>query len=150
MSYRTMKYYDFKEKNNKAFHDFISRNVFFAFSDKQFKEGLEKFGIKENEVADKLYRYIGGGYMLKSAAQEEKQILKRQHRIANKYFNNYKNLVDALEYEMNNHECGYTGNYSEGLYALGYSWKDLEKDKRLRKAYIEAKKRVYTWFINHN
>ena len=150
MSYKTMKYYEFKEKNNKAFHDFISKNVFFAFSDKQFKEGLEKFNIKENEVADKLYRYVGGGFMLKSAAQEEKQILKRQHRIQNKYFNNYKNLVDALEYEMNNHECGYTGSYAEGLYALGYSWKDLEKNKRLRKAYIEAKKRVWKWFVEHN
>lgn len=149
MSYRTMKYCDFKYKNDKAFHDFISKNVFFAFSDKQFKEGLEKFNIKENEVADKLYKYFGGGYILKSAVEEEKQILKRQHRLQNKYFNNFKNLVDALEYEMNNHECGYTGDYSEGLYALGYSWNDLENNKRLRKAYIIARKRVYDWFIEH-
>ena len=150
MSYRTMKYVDFKEKNDKAFHDFISKNVFFAFSDEQFKEGLKKFNIKENEVADKLYRYVGGGFMLKSAAKEEKEILKRQHRIANKYFNNYKNLVDALVYEMFNHECGYTGSYTEGLYALGYGFEDLKKDKRLRKAYFQAKRKVWKWTIEND
>lgn len=150
MSYKTMKYYEFKEKNNKEFHNFISKNVFFAFSEKQFKEGLEKFNIKEEEIKDKLYSYIGGGYILKSAVQEEKQILKRQHRLLNKYLNNYKNLVNALEYEMNNHECGYTGDYLDGLYPLGYGIKDLQKDKRLRKAYFEAKKKVWKWFIEHN
>lgn len=150
MSYRTMKYYDFKEKNNKVFHNFISRNVFFAFSQEQFKEGLEKFNIKEEEAKDKLYRYVGGGYILKSAVEEEKQILKRQHRLQNKYLNNFKNLVNALEYEMNNHECGYTGNYSEGLYALGFSRKDLENNKRLRKAYVIARKKVYNDFIKYN
>lgn len=150
MGYRTMRYYNFKEKNNKALHDFISKNVFFAFSQEQFKEGLEKFNIKEEEVKDKLYRYVGGGYILKSAVKEEKQILKRQHRIQNKYLNNFKNLVDALEYEMNNHECGYTGNYSEGLYALGFSRKDLENNKKLCKAYVIARKRVWKWYCEHN
>lgn len=145
-----MKYYTFKEKNDKPYHDFISKNIFFAFSQEQYKEGLAKFNIKEEEAKDKLYKYFGGGFMLKSAAEEEKKILKKRDKHLRKYLNNFNNLVDALIYEMNNYECAYTGEYSKGLYAFGFSKEDLKKNKKLLKAYTKARKHVWNWYIKHN
>ena len=145
MNYRT-----FKGKNYKPLHDFISKNVFFAFSDKQYQEGLQKMGIAPDDAKNKLHRYYGGGFILIESEKEHEKISKRCHKVERKYLSKFKNLINALEYEMNNHECGYTGRYSDGLRALGYSLKDLEKNKKLLKAFVIAKKRVYKWFIENN
>ena len=132
-------YATWHEKNEKDFHDFISKNVFFAFSDEQFKRGLEKFGIQENEISDKLCNYVGGGYMLKSAVKEHNKIVRKLQKAERKYLNNFKNLYSALLYEMYNHECGYTWNFTECLAPLGFTRKDLRKNRKLAKAFEQAK-----------
>ena len=135
-------YYTWKEKNNKEFNDFISANVFFAFSNKQFQEGLDKFGIKKEEIKEKLCNYVGGGFMLKSAVKEHNKIVKKLHKTERKYLSKYKNLYSALLYEMYNHECGYTWNFKECLYPLGFTSKDLKTNKQLYKAFQQAKAKV--------
>lgn len=147
------KYYSFNEKNTKSLHDFISKNVFFAFSQEQFNDGLKKFNIdpeNKEEIKNKLHKYIGGGFILIESEKEEKRIIKKRNKVQRKYLSKFKNLVDALKYEMYNHECGYTGDYLNGLYAIGYGLKDLRKNKKLQKAYFKAKTQVHKWFIEHN
>ncbi len=152
-----MHYYTFKEKNKKEMNQFINKNVFFAFSNEQFEKGLQKLNEKHSELnlsmenyQDHLYSWVGGGFVLKSAQKEEEQMWKRMHKHERKYLSNFKNLVNALEYEMSNHECGYTCRYSDGLKALGYSLKDLEKNKKLCKAYTIARHKCWKWFIENN
>lgn len=144
-----MNYQTFKENNYKPLNKFISKNVFFAFSDKQFEEGLKKMGLTHDDL-NKLSKYYGGGFILKSSIKEHDKIAKQCHKAERKYLSKFKNLVSALEYEMHNHECGYTGRYSEGLNALGYSLEDLQKNKKLLRAYRIARHKVYTWFIENN
>lgn len=129
-----MNYYTFKEKNKKGLNAFIDKYVFFAFSNEQFQKGLEKLNQQHSNLnltmdnyQDKLYSWVGGGFVLKSAQQEEKQMWKKLHKHERKFLSKFKNLVQALEYEMGNHECAYTGRYSDALRPLGFSYKDLEK-----------------------
>lgn len=150
---KTKNYYSFNEKNTKPLHDFISKNVFFAFSQEQFNEGLKKFNIDpedKEKIKNKLHRYFGGGFILIESEKEEKRINQKIRKNQRKYLSKFKNLVDALIYEMNNHECSYTGDYLDGLFAIGYGLKDLRKNKKLQKAYYQAKKQVHKWFIEHN
>lgn len=151
-----MHYYTFKEKNKKEMNQFIDKNVFFAFSNEQFEKGLQKLSKKHPKLnlsmenyQDHLYSWVGGGFVLKSAQKEEKQMWKRMRKHERKYLSNFKNIVDALEYEMGNHECNYTGRYTDALKPLGFSRKDLEKNKRLRKAFCIAKKTQYKWYEKH-
>lgn len=144
-----MKYYQFKEKNYKPLHDFISKNVFFAFSNEQFEEGLKKFNITREEAPNKLHRYYGGGFILIEKEHEEDKITRACHKAQRKYLSKFKNLVSALRYEMGNHECAYTGDYLDGLHALGYRTEDLKKNKRLLKAYLKARQQAHDWFIKH-
>ena len=52
-----------KDVHQKEVSDFP---MFFAFSDKQFNEGMEKLGLKPSET-DKIYRFGGtGGYYRKT------------------------------------------------------------------------------------
>ena len=134
-----MNYQTFKNRNSKVFNKFISDNVFFAFDDKQFKEGLKKFNIEPEQAKDKLFRYFGGGFILKTAAPMEHKISKKMTKCERKYLNKAPNLISALVYEMGNRECGYTGNYFEAVRVLGLADK-FKKSRKVQRAYIKAKR----------
>jgi hypothetical protein len=92
---------------------------------------------------------LKGGFVMKGVEKLEKQMWKRMHKHERKFLSKFKNLVNALEYEMGNHECSYTGEYTDCLPPLGFSYKDLKKNKRLRKALIIARKNQYKWYKKH-
>ena len=135
----TKTYTQFKNNNFKEYDKFISKNVFFAFSENQFKKGLDRLGVSENAICC----LNNGGYMLKSASNQRKQIIKKYYKNQRKYLSNFKNLLSALMYEMKNHECFYTGDLMEGVEALGFKEKDLYKNKKLQKAYNICVKNYY-------
>ena len=47
-----------------------------------------------------------------------------------------------FDYELRNHEFGYTGEYEDTLDALGYTWKDIEADKRLKNGLTLAARKI--------
>lgn len=143
-------YQDFKERNSKDFNKFISKYCFFAYSNKQFQEGLEKVGIPSNTETKDLKKYIVrldsvGGYLLKDHETEYDKICRKLLKVERKYLNNFKNLYSALLYEMYNHECGYTWNFTDCLSPLGFSRKDLKTNKQLLKAFRKAKQSVIAY-----
>ena len=142
-----MRYFQFKKKMNKIFNKFLSENCFWAFSEEQLVEGLQKFGYATNDNLSNIFvRITGGGFMLKSVTKDYDKLSKKRYRILKKYLSNYKHLIDALCYEMCNHECAYTGNFIPALNALSFTTNDLQKNKKLRKAYLNAKKKVINYF----
>lgn len=143
------KYTTFKKQNEKPLQKFYSKNVFWAFNNTQFEQGLLKFNIKKGDT-NKLISIGAGGFMLKTAYTEYLKISKQRHKAIRKYMNNSKQIVDALYYEMGNFECGYTGRYWESLKPFGLSLKDLENNKKLYKAYKTAKHKCWKWFIENN
>lgn len=123
-----MTYHEIKEKHQTAYNKIMEENqLFWAFSDEQFKEGLAKINLPKGE---KLTRFIGGGFLpsknfdkmieqMKEADKEEKRELKNNKDIKNK----------AILYELSNHECFYTGEIDNvvELFKDIYTVEDIKK-----------------------
>ena len=101
--------------------------IFFAFSNSQFKEGMEKVGLSENDT-HLIYSMGGtGGYIRKDKNQAMKDLLDRQGKEREALKKDKKALVKALVYELNNHEFSYTGDFTDALEALGFTYETIDK-----------------------
>ena len=82
-----------------------------------------------------------GAYIVADKLQDYKNaFISYNNELAEALKNNYELLVDAINYEMGNHEYGYTMDDSTVLESLGYSIKTREENKTLKKAWLEARK----------
>lgn len=59
-------------------------------------------------------------------------------------------IYDMFDYELANHEYGYTRNPSDALAALGVSRKAIEKDPQLARGFKKACKHQEDWFDENN
>ena len=71
-----MKYLELKQRQQKEVNDFPFG---FAFSNQQFKEMMEKFGLKETDT-DKIYSIGAGGYIRKSDSNAFDEMFKRHRK----------------------------------------------------------------------
>ena len=117
-----MNYTELKSKHRAEMDNF--EGIFFAFDDEQFREGMKSIGLKENDKS-KIARLIAGGFILKARIPAFKEMLKKHDQELSDLRKNRKKLLDALIYELNNHEYGITGNPEPALNALGLSAKDV-------------------------
>jgi hypothetical protein len=122
-------YRKLKAKHQKEVNEFP---MFFAFSDKQFKEGMEKFGLSENDT-DKIYKFGNtGGFYLRSDAQKLHEMLDRHFQETTEAIKNDDEFVyDMFEYELANHEYCITYDLEDTLDALGLTAEQINADKRL-------------------
>jgi len=103
----------------------------FAFNDKQFEEMMKEFGLKVTDT-DKIVYFGAGGYMKKTDLEAYKALIKRHNKEHYELLNNDEEYArTAFRYEFSNHECGYTGDFSPALSALGITYKYLEANERL-------------------
>jgi len=104
-----MNYKEIKAKHEKVCNDLINQyNVFFAFSNKQLEEGKEKIGITDNK---ELTSIGAGGYMPKNQFSDYLNAMDQAHKAYKKELKAAKEAKDeAIIYELNNHECFYTGD----------------------------------------
>jgi hypothetical protein len=80
---------------------------FFAFSNEQFKEGIQKAGIADK----KIYNGGAGLYGTKEGIQKFMSFYDDQTKeIAEKC-----NPQDVYNYEFNNHECSYTNDDTDAI-----------------------------------
>lgn len=90
-----------------------------AFGEKQFKEMMASWGLTTSEEDLKKIRpLVAGTYCL---AEDEYLFYEwvNEHEKALAFFlADEEHLKDALKHEWANHECGYTGNWREGVLAL--------------------------------
>lgn len=114
----------------------------FAFDDEQFKKGLEKLGLNENET-DKLI-YLGDNIYLKRTDLPKVEEVNKRHKeeiereikadvVGDKF------IKDMFLYEMNNHEYGYTNEIEPILEVLNITEYDLRKNENLRNGLMLAK-----------
>jgi len=127
------KYTELKQKHEKEFNEFP---IFFAFSNKQFEEGMAKFGLKPTDT-DKIYRFgNSGGYYLRTDNERLCEMLKR-------YDKELQDTIDAdstgegfifemFDYELADHEYIVTYDISSTLDALDLTLEDIKNDKRLQ------------------
>lgn len=120
---------------------------FFAFSDRQFEEGMAKFGLKPDET-DKIYSFGNtGGFYLRTDGE-------RLCKMVDRYYREMRDaiaadptgegfILDMFSYELANHEFIVTGDVEDTLDALGLTWEDIEKNERLRHGLEIAMRRQY-------
>jgi hypothetical protein len=130
-------YQEQKKRQREEFGAFDG--IFFAFSNEQMKEGVEKYGVNEN---NKIVNIGAGGFVLKSRLQEFKDLLARHDQERKDLKKNIKELYTALVYELRNHEYCITYNTQDALETLGLTKEEVDPSL-LKKACKEALEGCY-------
>lgn len=102
-----MTYKEYREARQKAFNELP---IFYAFSNEQFEEEMNKRGLTINDT-DKVYKCGNGGFYLKSDSDKIKAWADREDPI-DELMKDHDFAVSAFRYEMDNHE--YAINYYQG------------------------------------
>ncbi len=137
--YRTL-----RDKQQKEVNEFP---MFFAFSNKQFEEGMAKFGLTPDQT-DKIYKFGNtGGFYLRTDSEKlfamfEKHEKERSEAIASDPTGEGY-IYEMFLYELRNHEYGYTGDTEDTLNALGLTMEEIEADERLSHGFKKAKMTIW-------
>ena len=105
--------------------------IFFAFSQDQFNEGMEKLNLNITDT-DKICSIGGGGYIRKSDSNtlhEMGELHSKEMKEsieADKTGNNF--IYDMFHYELNNHEYGYTYEVTQTLDSLDLTMKQVQEN----------------------
>lgn len=124
-------YQTLRDRQQAEVNDYLKEGAFFAFSDKQFKAGLEKLGIAEEDAGKRLSRLGStGGYMVKERVAGLKTLLDKNDQERQKALDDPETgrqfAFDMFFYELNNHEYIITMSAEETLDALGLTWEDIK------------------------
>lgn len=120
-----------KDKHEKEFGEFPK---FFAFSDKQFEEGMRKLDLTPEDT-DKIYSIGGGGFIRKTDSDAFGTLLDRHETEMKEAIEADQTgdgfIYDMFDYELRNHEYGYTYDLGPTLDALDLTREEIKNDKRL-------------------
>lgn len=115
--------------------------MFFAFSEKQLHEGLQKVGLAQEKDSYKHIVSIGaGGYIRRENVEEFEATMERHSKERAELRKDRKALLNALVYELNNHEYCYTGDPTDALAALDHTTETIPADilkEAIKKCYRE-------------
>ena len=110
-----------------------------AFSDKQFAEMMQKFGLPNDKSGYAQIVSLGAGAFLRKAdipAWEE--MMSRHQRELKELRKNRKELVEALRYQFANYECQFMREDERVCASVGLDWDEVQKDADLMKIYNQA------------
>jgi len=127
-------YAQMKNRQQKEFNEFP---CFFAFNRKQFDEGMAKLEVK---CVGELYAGPGGMFYRKKDAPTLHEMMKRHDKEMKEARKEDKFLCKAIKEELANHEFCITYDWLPTLEALGISEEEVQKNERLRKVMVKAKK----------
>ena len=133
-----MKYAELKSKQRKEFNEFP---IGFAFSKKQLDESLAELGATKEEVIG-----VGaGGFIRKTDKKAFIDLAERHDNEMEGAMQDDDFLMDAIEYELANHEFCITYDPGPALSALGLSLKDERVEslyQKARKSYFEGQRKL--------
>lgn len=111
-----MDYRQLKSKHADELNAF--EGIFFAFSNRQFTKGMEQIGLKPNQTSE-IYKLPGGGFILRSRSKAFGDLFDRHQREMDDCLKSPDNLLDALTYELTNHEYVISRDTGPALSSLG-------------------------------
>lgn len=114
-----------KQREDDTNRLFSTCGVFWAFSNEQFKEGANKNPLQEGEK----YVDIGaGGFIPKHNLGALEQGMKDIEKTFKAQIKEAKAREQHILYELNNHECFYSGDITPALEAMGddYTREEVE------------------------
>ena len=129
--------------------------MFFAFNKEQLTEGLKKFNVAENEI-NKLVSIDAGGFILKSDVKAFNDMFRRHKaelktaRQIDKDKDGTGFIYDMFLSELNNHEYGYTHDETDAIEALGFTFKEINSDKKLLAGLNKAKQDILEWVATNS
>ena len=131
------KYDEVKNRHQKRVNDFP---LGFAFSNEQFKNMMEKWGLTENDT-DKIVSIDGGGFLRKTDIEEYNKMwtdkdLIEQDKTGDGY------IKDMFVSELENHEYGYTYELDDTLNALELTREQIANSPSLSHGLELAKKGI--------
>ena len=132
-------YRELRERQQKEFNELP---LGFAFSDKQFYEMMQKWGLDPIKDLDKIYQIPFGGFLQKKDLNYYHEVIERHYdeREAAKKSDTDGTgfLYQMFLYELDNHEYGYTGEFEDTLDCLGLTWEELKASPVMLKALDKA------------
>lgn len=140
-------YQTLRDRQQEAVNDYLKEGAFFAFSDKQFKAGLEKLGIAEADAGKRLSRLGNtGGYMLKERVAGLKTLLDNNDRERQEALDDPETgrqfAFDMFYSELCNHEYIITYDATDAIEALGYTWEQVKASAILREQLRKAERAI--------
>ena len=142
-------YAQMKERQQREVNGFP---LAFAFSDRQFAEGMRALDLDPTDK-DKIVS-IGGGGFIRKADEDAFKAMFQRHRLereaamdADRTGDGY--LLEMFRCELANHEYGYTRDAEPALMALGVAWEDIGGDERLMHAFETACRQEAEWHDKH-
>lgn len=133
---------EYAELRQRQQAEFNALPLGFAFSQKQFDEMMEGWGLDPEKDLDKILRVPGGGNVQKKDAGLLHQTAERHDAemaaaiagdAAGEGF-----IHQMFLYELDNHEYGYTRDTEDTLEALGYTAEDILGAPRLKRGIEKA------------
>lgn len=125
----------YRELKDKQSEEFAKFPIAFAFSDEQVKEGLKKLGLNENDI-DKVTGIGAGGFIKKTDVEKYVGLSKKFHTELKKSIEEDKTgeffIKDMFDYELANHEYGYTMDLDDTLAAIGITIEEINNNDNLR------------------
>ena len=109
--------------------------MFFAFSKERLGEGLEKLGLKKEDI-DKITSIGAGGFIKKDDVDKYIAMMQRfeaeNKKRIDEDIDGTGYIFEMFFYELNNHEYNYTGELTQTLDALGFTMQEVNNQVNLK------------------
>ena len=131
-----MTYSEIKKETEQKLEN--QKGIFYAFSKKDFEEGMKKIGLAPKDT-NKIIDIGSGGFILKSEEKNFLDIFKVKKEKIKDLLNNEDEAKNAMLYELINHEYGYTFDEEDAMAALGLTLEEVANSELLSRALKRAK-----------
>jgi hypothetical protein len=135
----TNSYTVLKQKHQKEINDFPME---FAFNEKQFEEAMKKLGLTKNDT-HKVYSFGGGGIYRRTDSEALRNMFDNQEKEMKEAIDNDLTgdgfIFDMFDYELANHEYGYTWDSEPTLNALGLTMDEVKANEKLLYGFNKAR-----------
>lgn len=115
----------------------------FAFSNKQFAEGMAKLGLQVTDT-DEVFSIGGGGFIRRTDTREFNEMFERHEKEMKEAIDADLTgegfILDMFDYELGNHEYCITWDVEPTLDALGFTIEEVEADAKLLHGLNKARK----------
>ena len=128
------KYTELKSKHQKEVDAFPFG---FAFNKDQFYEMMNKWGLKPTQRSNVMY-LEAGCFIRKSDYKSMHEMFDRHESERKSAMKDDEYLFQMFNYELANHEYGYTGDLEDTLDALGLTMDEINADPRMADALKRA------------
>lgn len=126
--------------------EFRAFPMFFAFDEKQFNEGMHRFGLNPSDTGEVIAFAGTGGFYYKSDATKLHEMFDRHHKeLQNAITADTTGrgfIYEMFVCELQMREYSYTGETEDTLNALGITPEELEASPQLRRGLELACKKV--------